>query len=71
MLKGHSSTSDIASCMIASPFTPKEQNWKHILSKHWGNAKSDAQVWPQLRALLFWSGDTQDIEQGNTEDIQA
>jgi hypothetical protein len=43
MIKGYSSTSDIASSMITSPFIPKEQNWKHILSKHWGYAQYGAQ----------------------------
>ena len=30
------------------------KNPADILSKHWGFQ----QVWPQLKALLFWAGDT-------------
>ena len=34
-----------------------DKNPADILSKHWGFQ----QVWPQLKALLFWSGETKDI----------
>ncbi|CAJ1951051.1 unnamed protein product [Cylindrotheca closterium] len=30
-----------------------------ILSKHWGHQ----QIWPLLRTLMFWSGDTADQEE--------
>ena len=33
---------------------PGELNPLDILSKHWGYS----QVWPILRAILFWQGDT-------------
>ena len=34
-----------------------ENNPADILSKHWGFQ----QVWPQLKSLLFWAGETKDI----------
>ena len=37
-----------------------ETNPADILSKHWGYQ----QVWPMLKSLLFWSGDTKDIPDG-------
>jgi len=36
---------------------PSDKNPADILSKHWGYQ----QVWPQLKALLFWQGDTKAI----------
>ena len=44
----------IASEMIAFHHCPGEINPSDILSKHWGHQ----QVWPQLKAVLFWMGDT-------------
>jgi len=38
---------------------PGDKNPADILSKHWGFP----QVWPQLKALLFWHGDTASIKQ--------
>jgi hypothetical protein len=40
--------------MIGFYFIPGDINPADILSKHWGYA----QIWPQLKALLFWKGDT-------------
>lgn len=34
-----------------------EHNPSDVLSKHWGYQV----VWPLLRPLLFWKGDTMDI----------
>ena len=36
---------------------PGENNPADILSKHWGYAD----VWPLLKPLLFWQGETKDI----------
>jgi hypothetical protein len=47
----------IASGMIGFYFIPGDTNPADILSKHWGYA----QVWPQLKALLFWKVDTGSI----------
>jgi hypothetical protein len=45
--------------MVKFNFIPGELNPADILSKHWGYA----QVWNLLRTLLFWKGDTLDIEE--------
>ena len=37
---------------------PGADNPADILSKHW----SHASVWEQLQALMFWEGDTINIE---------
>jgi hypothetical protein len=43
--------------MIGFYFIPSGINPADILSKHWGNS----QIWFQLKALLFWKGDTGDL----------
>ena len=58
MLSFHRVREAIASGMIGFYFIPGELNQADLLSKHWGYA----QIWPQLKALLFWKGDTNDIE---------
>jgi hypothetical protein len=44
-------------------------NAADILSKHWGYQ----QVWPMLKPLMFWEGDTatliEDEEVGDEEDL--
>ena len=57
MLSFHRVREAIASGMIIFSFTPGNLNPADILSKHWGHQ----QVWPQLKTLLFWQGDTADI----------
>ena len=48
----------VASKFVKFEFLPGSENPADILSKHWGyNA-----VWKQLQCLLFWEGDTLDIE---------
>ena len=54
MLSFHRVREAIALGMIGFYFIPGDTNPADILSKHWGYA----QVWPQLKALLFWKGDT-------------
>jgi hypothetical protein len=57
MLSFHRVREAVASGMIGFYFIPGEINPADILSKHWGYA----QIWPQLKALLFWKGDTGNI----------
>ena len=57
MLSFHRVREAIASGMIGFYFIPGDTNPADILSKHWGYA----QIWPQLKALLFWKGDTGNI----------
>jgi hypothetical protein len=45
----------IASGMVSIHHIPGSMNPADILSKHWSYTK----VWPMLRPLLFWEGDTQ------------
>jgi hypothetical protein len=58
MLSFHRVREAIASGMIVFNFIPGEINPADILSKHWGYS----QVWSQLKTLLFWKGDTAEIE---------
>jgi hypothetical protein len=58
MLTFHRVTEAIASGMIGFYFIPGEINPADILSKHW----EYAQIWPQLKALLFWKSNTVEIE---------
>jgi hypothetical protein len=48
----------IAFGMVRFDHIPGPMNTADILSKHWGYN----QVWPLLKPLLFWSGDTAKIE---------
>jgi len=52
----------IASGMIGFYFITGDINPADILSKHWGYS----QIWDQLKTLLFWKGDTMDIDGCNT-----
>jgi hypothetical protein len=58
MLSFHRVREAIASGMINFVFINGLINPADILSKHWGYA----QIWPQLKPLLFWRGDTAEIE---------
>ena len=58
MLSFHSVREAIASGMIGFYFIIGQRNPADILSKHWGYAC----VWSLLKPLLFWKGDTDDIE---------
>jgi hypothetical protein len=57
MLLFHRVREAIASRMIGFYFNPGNIITADILSKHWGFS----QIWPQLKALLFWKGDTGDL----------
>ena len=48
----------IASKYVEFVFLSGKDNPADILSKHWAHSK----VYPLLRPLLFWSGDTMDSE---------
>ena len=54
MLSFHRVREAIASGMIAFLHIPGDMNPADILSKHWGYS----QIWPRLKAVLFWMGDT-------------
>ncbi len=54
MLSFHRVREAMASKMLSFTHIFGESNPADILSKHWGYS----QVWPQLRSLLFWAGDT-------------
>ena len=56
ILSFHRVREAIASGMIIFSFINGDINPADILSKHWGYA----QVWNQLKPLLFWYGDTKD-----------
>jgi hypothetical protein len=58
ILSFHRVRETIAAGMVGFYYIPGEQNPADILSKHWGYS----QVWTQLKALLFWHGDTEDID---------
>ena len=58
MLSFHRVREAIASKYIEFHFISGKDNPADILSKHW----SHSSVWPQLRPLLFWSGDTRKCE---------
>jgi hypothetical protein len=47
----------VAAKIVAFLHIPGSINPADILSKHWCNRA----VWPMLRALLFWSGDTTEL----------
>ncbi len=57
MLSFHRVREAIASGMILFSFIPGSKNPADILSKHWGYSD----IWPQLKCLLFWKGDTAEI----------
>jgi hypothetical protein len=57
ILSFHRVREAIASGYISFHHVPGDLNIADILSKHWGYQ----QVWQRLRALLFWHGDTADI----------
>jgi hypothetical protein len=56
-LSYHSVREAIASGIISFSHIPGVINPSDILSKHWGYQ----QVWPTLKPVLFWEGDTADL----------
>jgi hypothetical protein len=59
MLSHHCVQEAVDSGIIGFYFIPGIINPADILSKHWGYS----QIWPQLKALLFGKGDTNDIQE--------
>ena len=57
-LSYHKTREAIASGMVAFYHIPGKLNPADILSKHWGFVD----VWPLLKAVLFWSGETENIK---------
>jgi hypothetical protein len=58
MLSFHRVRECIASGMVGFYFLSGESNPADILSKHWGYSN----IWNRLKPLLFWMGDTIDLE---------
>ena len=56
-LSYHYTREAIAARVLDFQHLPGELNPADILSKHWGYS----QVWPILRSVLFWAGDTADL----------
>ena len=59
MLSFHRVREAVASGMIAFIHIPGDLNPADILSKHWGYS----QIWLRLKAVLFWMGDTAEIDE--------
>ena len=58
----------VAAGVLHFAHLPGEANPADILSKHWGYQ----QVWPLLRAILFWEGNTRDLlDLGNATNTPA
>ena len=57
-LSYHRTREAIAAGFLRFDFIRSETNPADILSKHWDNAS----IWPQLRPILFWEGDTAQIK---------
>ena len=58
MLSFHFVREAIARGYIAFTHIPGQENPSDIMSKHWGYSD----IWAVLKPLLFWEGDTLDIE---------
>jgi hypothetical protein len=56
-LSYHAVREAIASGMMSFDHIPGPINPADILSKHWGYQ----QVWPTLKPIMFWKGDTADL----------
>jgi hypothetical protein len=55
----------VAACVIKFRHIRSATNPANILSKQWGYK----QAWPLLQPLLFWEGDTMDIERDDDESV--
>ena len=58
MLSYHFVREAIARGFIVFTHIPGAENPSDLLSKHWGYSD----IWKNLKTLLFWEGDTLDIE---------
>jgi hypothetical protein len=59
ILSFHRVREAVAAGIVHFHFIPGQYNPADILSKHWGYS----QVWTRLKTLMFWHGDTADIEE--------
>jgi len=57
-LSFHQAREAIAAAIIGFYHIDGKNNPANILSKHWGYR----QIWKLLQTLLFWRGDTKDID---------
>ena len=57
ILSYHRVREAVAADIIAAIHIPGAENPADILSKAWGYSN----VWPMLKAILFWEGDTADV----------
>jgi hypothetical protein len=62
ILSFHRVRESIASGIVGFYFISGNDNPADILSKHWGYS----QIWLRLKALLFWMGDTLDVQEKPT-----
>ena len=58
MLSFHYVREAIARGFVVFQHIPGVENPSDILSKHWGYSD----IWPLLQAILFWEGDTMDLD---------
>ena len=63
MLSFHHVREAIAAGVLGFYFLPGEDNPAEILSKHWGYT----QVRDRLKSLLFWRGDTANLQASQEE----
>ena len=66
MLSFHRVREAVASGMVTFQFIPGDVNPADILSKHWGYS----QVWPLLKSVLFWKGDTASLQEAESSSIE-
>ena len=66
-LSYHFTREAIASGMVRFTHIPSEHNPSDILSKHWGHS----QVYPMLKPLLFFQGDTLDLIEEELREAQC
>jgi hypothetical protein len=66
MLSFHRVREAVASGMVTFQFIPGDVNPADILSKHWGYS----QVWPLLKSVLFWKGDTASLQETESSSIE-
>jgi hypothetical protein len=62
ILSFHRIQEGIASGLVGVYFISGNDNPADILSKHWGYS----QIWLSLKTLLFWMGDTRDVQDKST-----
>jgi hypothetical protein len=56
-LSYHYMREGVVSGMVEFHHIPGKINPSDVLSKHWGHAE----LWPRIKVLLLWQGDTVDL----------